>query len=78
MTDAEHSRRLEAWSRLTEQKSAVLGGGFFLVILTVVLLGPLVWTLDPQLVDIRDRKRSDEPRPPPGYGISSGGTCLPA
>ena len=55
MTDAEHSRRLEAWSRLTEQKSAVLGGGFFLVILTVVLLGPLVWTLDPQLVDIRDR-----------------------
>ncbi|MCE2519354.1 MAG: ABC transporter permease [Alphaproteobacteria bacterium] len=55
MTDATHSRRLEAWSRLAQQKSAVLGGGFFLVILTVVLFGPLVWTLDPQLVDIRDR-----------------------
>ncbi len=55
MNDARPSRRLEAWARLAEQKSAVLGGGFFLVILTVVLLGPLVWTLDPQLVDIRDR-----------------------
>ena len=52
MADA---RRLEAWARLAGQKSAVLGGGFFLVILTVVLFGPLVWTLDPQLVDIRDR-----------------------
>ncbi|MDE0238870.1 MAG: ABC transporter permease [bacterium] len=55
MADAGHSRRLEAWARLAGQKSAVLGGGFFLVILIVVLLGPLVWTLDPQLVDIRDR-----------------------
>ncbi len=55
MADAGHSRRLEAWARLAGQKSAVLGGGFFLVILTVVLFGPLVWTLDPQLVDIQDR-----------------------
>ena len=55
MTDAAHSRRLEAWGRLAEQKSAVLGGGCFLVILIVVLFGPLVWTLDPQLIDIRDR-----------------------
>ncbi|MDE0418659.1 MAG: ABC transporter permease [bacterium] len=55
MADAGHSRRLEAWARLAGQKSAVLGGGFFLVILIVVLLGPFVWTLDPQLVDIRDR-----------------------
>lgn len=55
MADAGHSRRLEAWVRLAGQRSAVLGGGFLLVILTVVLLGPLVWTLDPQLVDIRDR-----------------------
>ena len=55
MADAGQSRRLEAWARLAGQKSAVLGGGFFLVILTMVLIGPLVWTLDPQLVDIRDR-----------------------
>ncbi len=55
MAEARHVRRLEAWARLAGQKSAVLGGGFFLVILTVVLFGPLVWTLDPQLVDIRDR-----------------------
>ena len=55
MADAGHSRRLETWARLAGQKSAILGGGFFLVILSVVLFGPLVWTLDPQLVDIQDR-----------------------
>lgn len=55
MADAGRSRRLEVWARLAGQRRAVLGGGFFLVILTMVILGPLVWTLDPQFVDIRDR-----------------------
>ncbi len=53
MTDV--ARRPQTLVRLTGQKNVMLGGGVFLFILIVVVFGPLVWTIDPQLVDIRDR-----------------------
>ncbi len=52
------SRRLDAWFQFRNHKGALFGSGFFIFILLFVAFGPLVWTIDPQLVDIRTRNAS--------------------
>ena len=56
----------DAWLRFTRHKGAMLGCGFFVFILLFVALGPLVWTIDPQLVDIRARNAGMGPEHPLG------------
>ncbi|NIZ59494.1 peptide ABC transporter [Sedimentitalea sp. CY04] len=43
------------WDQLKKHKGALLGGGFLVFITLAVLLGPYVWTLDPQKIDYRAR-----------------------
>lgn len=43
----------DIWDQFKSHKGALLGGGFLLFITLAVLLGPYLWTLDPQRLDIR-------------------------
>lgn len=43
----------EVWAQFRKHKGAVFGGGFIVFITLAVLIGPYVWTLDPQKLDIR-------------------------
>lgn len=63
MTDAVHSsnqtgeeqssRMRDIWDQFRKHRGAVWGGGFLAFITLAVLLGPYIWTLDPQKLDIR-------------------------
>jgi peptide/nickel transport system permease protein len=43
------------WLQFRSHKGAVLGGGFLLFITLFVLLGPLIWQLDPTKTSIREK-----------------------
>jgi peptide/nickel transport system permease protein len=43
----------EVWQQFRKHKGAVWGGGFLVFITLAVIFGPLIWTLDPQKLDIR-------------------------
>ncbi len=43
----------DVWDQFKSHKGAMMGGGFLIFITAAVLLGPYVWTLDPQKLDIR-------------------------
>lgn len=43
----------DVWDQFKSHKGALMGGGFLIFITLTVLLGPYVWTLDPQRLDIR-------------------------
>lgn len=43
----------EVWQQFRKHKGAVWGGGFLLFITLAVIFGDLIWTLDPQKLDIR-------------------------
>ena len=45
----------DVWDQFRRHKGAVLGMGFLIFITLAVLFGPLVWTLDPQKLDIRNK-----------------------
>ncbi|WP_146587397.1 ABC transporter permease [Puniceibacterium confluentis] len=45
----------DVWSQFSKHKGALLGAGFLIFITLAVLLGPYVWTLDPQKLDIRNK-----------------------
>ena len=47
------SQWLDIWDQFRKHKGAVMGGGFLLFITLAVLIGPYLWTLDPQKLDIR-------------------------
>ena len=47
------SQMQDVWSQFRKHKGALLGGGFLAFITLAVLLGPYIWTLDPQKIDIR-------------------------
>ncbi|QUS35693.1 ABC transporter permease [Falsirhodobacter algicola] len=49
------SQRREVWRQFRSHKGALLGLAVFAVILLGVTLGPMLWPLDPTLVDIRAR-----------------------
>jgi len=49
------SQMQDVWGQFRKHKGAMLGGGFLAFITLAVLLGPYVWALDPQKIDIRNK-----------------------
>ncbi len=49
------SQWLNVWDQLKKHKGALMGGSFLIFITLAVLLGPFVWSLDPQKIDYRAR-----------------------
>ena len=45
----------DVWDQFRTHKGALFGLGFFLFALAFILIGPLLWTVDPQFADIRAR-----------------------
>ena len=61
MTDASEfsapprSHWRDVWQQFTSHRGALAGAACFMLILLAVSVGPLVWTIDPQYIDIRAR-----------------------
>ena len=49
------SQWVDVWDQFKHHKGAVLGMGFLVFITLAVLIGPLIWTIDPQKLDIRNK-----------------------
>jgi peptide/nickel transport system permease protein len=49
------SQWVDVWDQFKHHKGAVLGMGFLIFITLAVLIGPLIWTIDPQKLDIRNK-----------------------
>ena len=49
------SQMQDVWAQFRKHKGAMLGGGFLAFITLAVLLGPYIWTMDPQKIDYRAR-----------------------
>ncbi len=45
----------DVWDQFKTHKGALFGLGFFIFALAFILIGPLIWTVDPQFADIRAR-----------------------
>lgn len=45
----------DVWDQFRQHKGALIGGGFLLFITLFVLIGPLVWQVDPKALDIRNK-----------------------
>ncbi len=45
----------DVWDQFSKHKGALIGGGFLLFITLFVLIGPLVWQVDPNALDIRNK-----------------------
>ena len=63
MTDAAQDLRpprsqwRDVWDQFKTHKGALLGMGFFVFVTLAVLLGPYVWAIDAQFIDIRARNQ---------------------
>ena len=66
MTEPVHAPRAGLARRLMGQPGAVLGGGIFCAILLAVLIGPLVWPVAPEFIDVRARNQGPSPAHPFG------------
>ncbi|MFZ7089588.1 ABC transporter permease [Primorskyibacter sp. 2E233] len=49
------SRGKDVWDQFRKHKGAMFGLGFLVFITLVVLIGPYIWTVDPQKLDIRNK-----------------------
>ncbi|MCT4558907.1 MAG: ABC transporter permease [Pelagimonas sp.] len=49
------SRGKDVWDQLRKHKGAMFGLGFLIFITLAVLIGPYIWTADPQKLDIRNK-----------------------
>ncbi|MFO7921177.1 ABC transporter permease [Rhodobacteraceae bacterium W635] len=47
----------DVWDQFKTHKGALIGAGFFIFVLLFVYLGPLVWSIDSQYIDIRARNQ---------------------
>ncbi len=45
----------DVWDQFRKHKGAMFGGGFLLFITLAVLVGPWIWQVDPQKLDIRNK-----------------------
>jgi len=63
MTEAEgihtkqRSQWADVWDQFTTHKGAVIGMSFFVFICLAVLIGPYLWTLDSNFIDIRAKNQ---------------------
>ncbi|EKE44337.1 peptide/nickel/opine uptake family ABC transporter, permease protein [Oceaniovalibus guishaninsula JLT2003] len=55
LIEAPRSQLRDVWDQFKTHKGALFGAGFFVFILLAVLLGPLLWPLEPTFIDIRAR-----------------------
>ncbi len=55
LTRPARTQWLDIWDQFKAHKGAMVGMGFFLFIVVFVLLGPLLWHIDPTYIDIRAR-----------------------
>ncbi len=51
------SQWLDVWDQFKTHRGALWGTGFFALVLLSVLIGPYVWTIDAQFIDIRARNQ---------------------
>ncbi|PYG29897.1 ABC transporter permease [Pelagimonas varians] len=49
------SRWKDVWDQFTKHKGAMFGLGFLIFITLAVLIGPLLWSVEPQKIDIRNK-----------------------
>lgn len=52
---APRSQWKDVWDQFKHHKGALFGGGFLVFITLAVLIGPYIWTIDPQKLDIRNK-----------------------
>jgi len=45
----------DVWDQFRKHKGALFGGGFLIFITLAVIFGPLIWTLEPTTLDIRNK-----------------------
>ena len=45
----------DVWEQFSKHKGALIGGGFLVFITLFVLIGPLIWQVDPKALDIRNK-----------------------
>lgn len=55
ITRPPRSQWWDVWDQFKHHRGALLGGGVFVFIVAAVFLGPYLWTIDPQYIDIRSR-----------------------
>ena len=51
------SQWYNVWEQYRTHRGAMIGMGFFIFIVLAVILGPYLWTLDAQYIDIRSRNQ---------------------
>ena len=51
------SQWLDVWDQFKTHRGALWGMGFFVLVLLAVTLGPYLWTIDAQFIDIRARNQ---------------------
>ena len=56
-TTPQRSQWADVWDQYKTHKGAVVGMGFFAFVCLLVALGPYLWTLEPNLIDIRARNQ---------------------
>lgn len=49
------SRWKDVWDQFTKHKGAMFGLGFLIFITLAVLIGPILWSVEPQKIDIRNK-----------------------
>jgi peptide/nickel transport system permease protein len=47
----------DVWDQFKTHKGALFGLGFFILMLLFVFIGPLIWTVDSQFIDVRARNQ---------------------
>ena len=63
---------LDIWDQFKAHKGAMVGMFFFVFILLFVIIGPLLWTIDPTYIDIRARNSGPSLAHPFGTGAPRG------
>lgn len=47
----------DVWDQFKVHKGALFGTAFFVFVVAAVVFGPMIWTIDPQYIDIRARNQ---------------------